>query len=309
MRYEYAESVSMCCHSSHPWLSLFDLCVGDDLVEVTSLAENLYFTTVRIDTVDQNGATGSGTGFLFNHKHGDQEWPFIVTNKHVVSDSVKGGVTFIRGSGNKPKLGESFRVDFDDFPSHWYGHPDSETDISVIPLAPLVNFMKNQGVEVFYRTIGTENIPTPEQEEELDALEEVVFVGYPNGIWDSKNCTPILRKGTTATPIAVDYEGGKKFLIDASVFGGSSGSPVFIYQSGTYATKNGPAKVGTKFFFIGVIAAVYFKTSANDVVSLPVPTRTRDVAIDREMIDLGIVFKASTVIEAINALIIKLKPV
>lgn len=32
-------------------------------MEVTSLAENLYFTTVRIDTVDKDGVAGSGTGF------------------------------------------------------------------------------------------------------------------------------------------------------------------------------------------------------------------------------------------------------
>ena len=87
-------------------------------MEVTSLAENLYFTTVRINTVDKDGVTGSGTGFLFAHKHEDKEWPFIVTNKHVFADSVKGGITFIRGTENKPTLGDSFRVDYDNFPSH-----------------------------------------------------------------------------------------------------------------------------------------------------------------------------------------------
>lgn len=276
-------------------------------MEATSLAENLYFTTVRIDTTDKDGVPGSGTGFLFTHKHEDKEWPFIVTNKHVVADSTKGGITFIRGADNKPTLGDSFRIDFDNFPSHWHGHPDPETDITITPLLPLVDFMRTQGAEVFYRTVSTDNLPSPEQKDELDAIEEVVFVGYPNGIWDSKNFIPILRKGTTATPITIDYEGEKKFLIDASVFGGSSGSPVFIYQSGTYGTKNGPAKVGIKFFFVGVVAAVYFKTSANDIVSLPIPTRKKDVVIDKEMIDLGIVFKAETVIEAIDAFIAKWK--
>lgn len=272
-------------------------------MEATSLAENLYFTTVRVNTVDKDGVTGSGTGFLFAHKYDDKEWSFVVTNKHVISDSVRGGITFIRGAEGKPTLGKSFRLDFDNFPSHWHGHPDPETDIAVIPLAPLVEFMKTQRVEVFYRTVSTADLPSPEQQSELDAIEDVVFVGYPNGIWDSKNFTPIVRKGTTATPIAIIYEGKKKFLIDASVFGGSSGSPVFIYQSGTYGTKNGPAKVGTKFFFVGVVAAVYFKTAANDIISLPIPTRTKNVVVDREMIDLGIVFKAETVVEAIEVFI------
>lgn len=275
-------------------------------MEVTSLAENLFFTTVRVDTVSNGGETGAGTGFIFQHKYKEQEYPFIVTNKHVVADAIKGGITFICGNKDKPTLGTSFRVDFDNFEAHWHGHPDKETDITVIPLIPLVEHMKKQGVDVFFRSISSLNIPNPEQEKQLDAIEEVVFVGYPNGIWDSKNFTPIARKGTTATPFALNYGGEKKFLIDASVFGGSSGSPVFVYQSGVYATKNGPATAGTKFFFIGVVAAVYFKTATNDIVSLPIPTHAKNVAIDKEMIDLGIVFKASTVVEAIESALVKL---
>ena len=204
---------------------------------------SVFFTTVRIDTISKDGNAGSGTGFLFTHKYKGQDYPFVVTNKHVIADAVKGGITFIRGHENKPKLGESFRIDFDNFETHWHGHPDMDTDITVTPLIPLVEFMKSQGVEVFFRSVETINIPNAEQQKQLDAIEEVVFIGYPNGIWDSKNFTPIIRKGTTATPLVLDYEGQKKFLIDASVFGGSSGSPVFIYQSGVYATKNGPATV------------------------------------------------------------------
>lgn len=275
-------------------------------MNVTSLAENLFFTTVRIDTVTSEG-NGSGTGFLFSHKFRDKEYPFVVTNKHVTRGAHKGGITFIRRDGEQPKLGSSFRVDIDNFDASWFGHPDPDIDITVIPLVPLTNFMTSKDIEIFYRTVSTINIPTPEQEAELDALEDVVFVGYPNGIWDSKNYTPIIRKGTTATPLSIDYAGRKQFLIDASVFGGSSGSPVFIYQSGMYATKNGPACAGTKFYFIGVVAAVYYKTSANEIVSLPIPTTRKSIAVDTEMIDLGIVFKASTVVEAIESAVEKLE--
>lgn len=275
-------------------------------MEVKSLSENLFFTTARIDTETQDGSKGSGTGFFFTHKFNDQEYPFIVTNKHVVQDAVKGGITFLKRDGENPKLGEGHRIDFDNFESHWIGHPDANIDICVTPLVPLTNFMQKDNIEIFLRQVSTENIPTVDQIEEIDAFEEVVFVGYPNGIWDRENLIPIMRKGTTATPYAIDYEGERKFLIDASVFGGSSGSPVFIYKSGTYGTKAGPARVGTKFHFIGVVASVYFKTSAHDIVSLPIPTNMRNVALDKEMIDLGIVFKAETVTETIEHAIQKL---
>ncbi|MFT3756084.1 MAG: hypothetical protein QM769_09065 [Pseudoxanthomonas sp.] len=71
-------------------------------------------------------------------------------------------------------------------------------------------------------------IPTPQQVTKLDAAESVTFISYPNGVWDSKNLLPVARRGTTASPIEVDFEGTPRFLIDASVFGGSSGSPAFI---------------------------------------------------------------------------------
>jgi hypothetical protein len=276
-------------------------------MEVASLSENLLFTTVRIDTISKEGAKGSGTGFLFTHKYNGRDYPFIVTNKHVINEADKGGITFVKKDGLTPKLGDAFRVNFDGFEAQWFGHPDHNIDISVTPLIPLVNFIKKNGSDIFYKTIATENIPNEEQQKELDAFEEIIFIGYPNGIWDSKNYLPIMRKGTTATPLAIDFENEKKFLIDASVFGGSSGSPVFIYQTGAYGTKNGPAKIGTKFFFVGVVAAVYFKTEAHDIISLPIPTNMKNYALGKEMIDLGIVLKAETVVEAIENAINKLQ--
>jgi len=274
-------------------------------VDVTSIADQLFFATVRIDTADAKGQKGSGTGFLFAHTRDGKEYPFVVTNKHVAKDADKGGITFIKRRGDKPSLGDAFRIDFDNFETVWHGHPDPEVDITVTPLVPLVKFMEGRGVEVFYRLVASTNIPTEDQLKELDAIEDVVFVGYPNGIWDQKNYIPIARTGTTATPLSIDYEGQKKFLIDASVFGGSSGSPVFIYKSGAFATKGGPTKIGTLFYFVGVVAAVYFKTAAHDIISLPIPTNMRNVALDKEMLDLGIVFKGSTVVEAVEAAIIK----
>ncbi len=42
-----------------------------------TIAEQLFFTTVRIDTITANGAQGSGTGFFFSHKVGENNFPFV----------------------------------------------------------------------------------------------------------------------------------------------------------------------------------------------------------------------------------------
>lgn len=270
-------------------------------MELTSVAESLLFVTVRIDTINSNGEKGSGTGFIFSHNYKGVDAYSIVTNKHVVKDAVKGGITFMKKVDDKPSLGNSFRLEFNSFNKLWKGHKDDKVDITITPLLPLLDQIKKiHNVDIYFRNISSENIPNEEQIKELDALEDVVFVGYPNGIWDSKNYTPIIRKGITATHYNIDFENEKKYLIDASVFGGSSGSPLFLYNSGSYTTKNGGLIGGNRLYFLGVVSAVFFRNSINEIISIPIPTSAKNISVGQEMIDLGIVYKASTVIETIE---------
>ncbi len=274
-------------------------------MQVKTIAEQLFFTTVRIDTVTVSGASGSGTGFFFSHKFGeDKQALFVVTNKHVVMGMHEGCFSFLKQKDGLPTLGDGFKLSMkqQDWPNMWFGHPDPTIDIAICPLIPLLEFVKQQhGTDLFFRAVETSMIPTTQQLAELDAVEPVTFVGYPNGIWDSKNLLPVVRRGTTASPIEVDFEGTPRFLIDASVFGGSSGSPVFILNQGSFAAKDGGLVVGSRFHFVGVIAAVFFRTQLNQIISVPIPTQVQPMAQQQEMIDLGIVFKAGTVVETIEA--------
>lgn len=267
-----------------------------------TIAEQLFFTTVRIDTVAADGTHGSGTGFFFSHKVGEGEFRCVVTNKHVVMGMREGVLSFLKRHDTQPTLGDGFRLQVSDWEQSWFGHPSPDIDIAICPLVPLETQIKQQhNVEFFYRSVSSDIIPTPQQVAELDALEPLTFIGYPNGIWDSKNLLPVARRGTTASPIEVDFEGTPRFLIDASVFGGSSGSPVFILNQGAYTTKDGGMVVGSRFYFVGVIAAVFFRTHLNEIISVPIPTQVKPMAQQQEMIDLGIVFKARTVVDTIEA--------
>jgi len=73
---------------------------------------------------------------------------------------------------------------------------------------------------------------------------------------------PIIRQGITATPIWNQFNGENVFLIDAGVFPGSSGSPVFIYNHGSYPTKDGIA-IGNRLLFIGVISETMIRNEAD----------------------------------------------
>lgn len=274
-------------------------------MQVKTIAEQLFFTTVRIDTVTANGGQGSGTGFIFRHNlGGDKHALFIVTNKHVVMGMREGRFSFLKQKDGQPAIGDGFTINVSpqDWANMWFGHSNPNVDIAICPLVPLLEFVKQQyGVELFFRAVDNDLIPTAKQIAELDAIESVTFMGYPNGIWDSKNLLPIARRGTTASPIEVDFEGMPRFLIDASVFGGSSGSPVFVLNQGTYAMKEGGIALGSRLYFVGVIAAVFLRKQWNEIVAVPIPTASKPMVQNEEMIDLGIVFKARTVVETIEA--------
>ena len=274
-------------------------------MQVDSIAENLFFTTVKIDTVANSGGHGSGTGFLYAHRLSDTEHAiFVVTNKHVVNGMRTGSLTFHKGKDGKPDIGNGFRLDIQDWPQAWFGHPSPDIDIAITPFIPLETFIREQnGVQLFFRCIDSGMLPSADQLEQMDAIEPITFIGYPNGVWDEANLLPIARRGTTATPLTVDFERTPRFIIDASVFGGSSGSPVFVLNQGMYTDKRGNTTVGSRVLFVGVVAAVFFRTELNQIISVPIPTAVLPMAQQREMIDLGIVFKARTVVEAIEIFI------
>ena len=198
---------------------------------------------------------------------------------------------------DKPQIGQ--RVDISLQNQYWHGHPNPDIDIAVTPLVPILNTIGQEGKKVFFKSIPLSSIPTPDQINELDALENVVFVGYPNGQFDAINLLPIIRRGITASPIQVDYEGKPIFIVDASVFPGSSGSPVFIYDQGSYGNR-GNITIGSRLLFIGVIAQVMIRSQINQIRLVPIPTQLQPIVETQQMIGLGIVFKASTVVEAVQ---------
>jgi hypothetical protein len=224
-----------------------------------------------------------------------------VTNKHVVSNAINGPFTFTRALEKKPILEQGFKLDVKgQFENMWFGHPNSYIDVAVTPLVSLLDAIKKYDVEVFFRGISREFVPSIEILKELDAIEEVVFIGYPNWIWDTHNLLPIARKGITASPISLDFKGQPQFLIDASVFPGSSGSPVFLYNAGIYHDKKGVTTVGTRIYFLGIVAQVFYRVDLNKIGIISESTIGIPVAESKQMIDLGIVFKSSTIIETIE---------
>lgn len=150
---------------------------------------------------------------------------------------------------------------------------------------------------MFSITLNKALIPSTEDLADLGAIEDVIMVGYPIGLWDSINNQPIIRRGSTATHPAMDYEGRREFLIDAACFPGSSGSPVFLYNMGVYTTRDGGTVVGSRVKLLGVLYAGPVHTTTGEVVAVNIPTAQQAVAVSRIPINLGFVVRSERLIE------------
>ena len=267
-------------------------------MRVETIAQQIFFCTVRIE-IEQPDGLAVGTAFAVDYERNGNHFPFLVSNKHVVANASRGRFFFVRSDGTNPVLGQRVDIQVDDFSRVWVGHPHQTVDVAVAPLAPLLRQLEQKALSPFYRHIPLSLVASAQQMEELDAIEEVTFVGYPVGLFDTANLLPVARKGTTATPINVDYRGEAKFLIDASVFHGSSGSPVFIYNQGAFAHRGG-LTVGSRLLLVGVISAVVSASDSGELEFIEGPSQLRPVVRLRQLLNLGVVEKAVKVTETVE---------
>ncbi|MFE9813535.1 trypsin-like peptidase domain-containing protein [Streptomyces sp. NPDC005773] len=258
-------------------------------MKIDTPTKQLLFSTIRISNT---GLGAVGTGFIVHTPiENDLSVPLIVTNKHVLEGTNQLTLGFLAKSTEtgEPRYGE--RRDVAISGDAWAGHPDPQVDIAVIPIAEIVNAVD----DLFYRSIPVSFMEFTEDEIFIDAVEEITFIGYPSGHQDPFHLTPIIRRGISATPIDMPFGGKEIFLVDGSVFGGSSGSPVFLLNEGTY--RSGPTNVsaGNRLVLVGIIAASMQQVTNEPVVSNHVP----HIALAREL-DLGIAFNRHAILETID---------
>ena len=75
-----------------------------------------------------------------------------------------------------------------------------------------------------------------------------------------------------------------------------------MYNLGSYQTRTG-LHTGTRIFFLGVIAQVAYRQEEGSLEFVSIPTALVPVVKTKEMLDLGVVFKASTVVETVMELL------
>ncbi|WP_220792256.1 S1 family peptidase [Gluconacetobacter azotocaptans] len=263
------------------------------------ISHQLRYMTVRVLTSKNQTInwTGAGTGFLYCFAKDDKTTPWLVTNKHVVDGAAAIGLTFhVTTDNNKTPLHGSGRlISFFSNQVPIIRHPDPNVDLAAIAIAPIINHAINkEGWRPFIKCLAKSSLPSEQMIGDFSALEDVVMVGYPTGLVDAVNNFPIVRRGITSTPYTANYQGKREFLADIPVYGGSSGSPIFVMNEGSWSTSSGLA-MGTRFALIGILYAGHTETMNGQIVAEPVPTSLAPVAKVTHIINLGLCIKSALI--------------
>lgn len=263
-------------------------------------------STVLISFKPDPKTSSAGTGFLVSREleHGEGHI-FLVTNKHVLPKEGKEKSVTIRvntRSGDKlqvqeidvPIVGKDGRY----LPSVKL-HLKKDFDVAVVRITEDVLKHEIKGTWIPYSLFVTKDILKAEN---ITVGDEIFLLGYPDGIYDPRNVSPILREGVISTVPTEGYAFNETlrktrglpdqidgFLIDANVFPGSSGSLVILKQQATTIGPRGETVVsGAKKipYLLGIVSA-----------SIPI----YDKALGSEQrMGLGVVYSADTIKETIE---------
>lgn len=262
------------------------------------LMEQLTHSTVRMETILHSGGISTGTGFYMHFlQKEDTCIPVIVTNKHVVANANVGKfhVTLANDEG-LPDTGKHQLFQFANFEQQCIKHPDSNVDLAAFLIGPLLNQAKQSGGKLFYIPLKMDLIPSDEERKSYSSMEDIVMIGYPNGIWDSKNNLPVIRKGITATHANIHWNGKPEFLTDIASFPGSSGSPVFLANIGGYMDNKGNTYMGShRIRLLGVHYAGAMHTASGEIHIVTAPTSNVPIPITQIPNNIGVAINSKEI--------------
>lgn len=177
----------------------------------------------------------TATGFLFGEPVEGKDndvYPCLITNRHVVQGCIDSGARVLQVRFNK--VG-SLDSKIYQIPTHakdgrelWTFHEDASCDVAAMLLPP--NQFEQGGLRYEFCRGGTGHVIYKDlvHNRQIGEGDGVFVLGFPMGQAGEERNYPIVRQGAIAR--IQDWADGtsRSVLIDANVFPGNSGGPVFI---------------------------------------------------------------------------------
>lgn len=204
---------------------------------------------------------GSGVIITWDRYHG-----CLLTAKHVFFNPDQGytpTMLYLRIPQNEPRADDDLGVPLvlvENGRTLWRGADDA--DLAVISLPDISRYPDLHG-------FGLEDFG---DESDIYQGATVVVFGYPDLLGSEYQTTPIARSGTVAWTNPNGHL-THTFLVDANVFSGNSGGPVFHIPTGI--TRDRQIAMGGKFKLIGIISKGAAEEAPVHAGPLPITSTNR----------------------------------
>ena len=279
--------------------------VRGDSGEIQPLQAQLTEIVVPIGIKKESGEWKTvGTGFLMASYESTPK--LLVTNRHVLDtitahSTVKGTtsawvkVRLEPGIAEKYGKGPGSWAEFVVTLStpdrkEWTAHPDPQVDIAVMYFPPMDSAHLKLWNSCEHLSISLSSCG---YHDSLTVGDEVVFFGFPLGLGARARPTPIMRSGM----IALLDSSHSTILLDAQVFGGSSGSPVI--STGYFAADPGPYK--GRRVLVGIVSGFRPAPLRYGMAKLQSSSPSQIITFPVENAGLATVFSTDLILETIEA--------
>ena len=198
-----------------------------------SFEHEIAYIAARINIELPNECLSIGTGFFYLAPLNDgtnRSITLLISNKHVFRNPEGRLIISLnrRKEDGTPELGNIKTFDQSGFEGIYFPHPDSEVDLACVNVSRITH------MSAYFHGLH-DSFLNPIDYEKVAPGSDVIFVGYPEGLYDPVNNLPLIRKGAIASMPNVDFNGKGQIVIDAQIFPGSSGSPVFVASDNMYS--------------------------------------------------------------------------
>lgn len=255
--------------------------------------------------------TSQGTGFFY-HVLGekdpskDAQWRnieqiFLITNRHVLLPKINGKenipnqFTFYIRTINELGGVEWLPISLDqnEILKRAKIHQDSNIDVAIIDVKDLVEELAKKQIPISFSCVGEDDFPG-KNKINVEVTDDIIVAGYPKGFHDDFNKFPIIKMGIIASRWLSPFQGEPKFLIDAKLFPGSSGSIVISKPTNTVIEKGHIFTSEDKqFCFLGIFSGEPLQISA--------PIETDDIIITtKQSFNVGFVWYFYLIPKIIN---------